>query len=403
MEEFERMAKRRFQNPRPFREGNWWWINPWTDQYQEGRLVRKRQRIKVAESTVTAAEAKKVAAEMLRPLNRGTGTIGSATPFSIYVNTTYRDAVLPRLASTTRKNYDYQIAKYLMPVFGDKALRELTAAALQTYFNRFGGNPATASKVKDALGSILASAVDYELIEKNPLALVRLPRKPRKPQPYITPEQFDLLVNLMSEPYATMVYVGVLAGLRVSELIGLRWEDVHSDSLTIDERYCRGDWGCTKTVASSATIGVDHSVIQRIERLRNAEVTINWGAHGAKKKFRLVRSSDPADLVFRSLRKGAPMSDHNILSRHIKPAARKLGIGWVNWQVLRRSYATWMVEAGADVKAVQGQMRHSKIETTMNVYAQIVPESQRRAVAKMTAMVTERVERARQASSTVLN
>jgi len=36
------------------------------------------------------------------------------------------------------------------------------------------------------------------------------------------------------------------------------------------------------------------------------------------------------------------MSDHNILSRHIKPAARKLGIGWVNCQVLRRSYATWL-------------------------------------------------------------
>jgi hypothetical protein len=55
------------------------------------------------------------------------------------------------------------------------------------------------------------------------------------------------------------------------------------------------------------------------------------------------------------------MSDHNVLSRHIKPAAPKLGIGWVNWQVLRRSYATWLVEAGADPKAVQAQMRHSRV------------------------------------------
>lgn len=41
-------------------------------------------------------------------------------------------------------------------------------------------------------------------------------------------------------------------------------------------------------------------------------------------------------------------------NEHIKPAARKLGLDWVNWQVLRRSYATWVVEAGADSKAVQG-------------------------------------------------
>lgn len=76
---------------------------------------------------------------------------------------------------------------------------------------------------------------------------------------------------------------------------------------------------------------------------------------------------------------GARMSDHNILSRRIKPAARKLGIGWVNWQVLRRSYATWLVEAAADPKALQAQMRHSRISTTMDVYSQFVPAAQRRA------------------------
>jgi hypothetical protein len=40
------------------------------------------------------------------------------------------------------------------------------------------------------------------------------------------------------------------------------------------------------------------------------------------------------------------MRDNNILSRHIKPAARNLGIGWVNWQALRRSFAPWLQMAG---------------------------------------------------------
>jgi len=207
----------------------------------------------------------------------------------------------------------------------------------------------------------------------------------------------------MAEPYATMLYVCVLAGLRVSELIGLKWEDVHSDSLTIDEKYCRGEWGCPKTAGSSATIGVDAGVIQRIHQLRDVEVTINWGANGAKKTFKMVRSDNPGDLVFQSIRKGVPMSDHNILTRHIKPAARKLGIGWVNWQVLRRSYGTWMAESGAEPKAVQAQMRHSRISTTMDIYAQFVPESQRRAVTKMMDMVTERMAKAREMASAAVN
>ena len=97
------------------------------------------------------------------------------------------------------------------------------------------------------------------------------------------------------------------------------------------------------------------------------------------------------------------MSDHNILSRHIKPEARKLGIGWVNWQVLRRSYGTWLVAAGADPKAVQAQMRHSRISTTMDIYSQFVPASQRRAVAQMMDMVDEKLSKVDAARSAAIN
>jgi hypothetical protein len=52
-----------------------------------------------------------------------------------------------------------------------------------------------------------------------------------------------------------------------------------------------------------------------------------------------------------------------------------------------------MVEAGANPKDVQGQMRHSRISTTLDIYAQFVPESQRRALAKMSAMVEARTSK----------
>jgi integrase len=400
---FERMARRRYQKPKPFIEGNWWWIVIRQDQLSDGRLTRKNKRVKLAPKDTSFREVEKLRDEQLRSINQGLESIGSATQFRAYVEGDYRGATLPLLASTTRDNYQYTISKYLMPIFGNRMLRELTPMMLQKYFNSLSVSHSTATKIKDAVGSVLNSAVKYGLLVKNPLTRVQIPapRTGKRPRPHITPEQFDALVNLMSEPYATMVYMCVLAGLRVSELIGLKWEDVHSNSLTIDERYSRGDWSCPKTSASSATIGVDGRVIERIMRLKGMEVTINWGARGAKKSFKVVRSDAPGDLVFQSLKAGAPMSDHNILSRHIKPAARKLGLGWINWQVLRRSYATWMVEAGADPKAVQGQMRHSRISTTMDIYAQIVPDSQQRAVAQMMDMVTARVAKATPATTAV--
>jgi integrase len=75
----------------------------------------------------------------------------------------------------------------------------------------------------------------------------------------------------------------------------------------------------------------------------------------------------------------------------------------VNWQVLRRSCATWLVQAGADPKAVQAQMRHSRIGTTMDIYAQFVPESQRRAVAKMMDLVTEGLKNVGERGSVTIN
>ena len=66
-------------------------------------------------------------------------------------------------------------------------------------------------------------------------------RGKRRNKPYLTVQQFERLVELIPEPYATMVYVAIYTGLRVSELAGLRWDDIHEDSITIDERYCRGD------------------------------------------------------------------------------------------------------------------------------------------------------------------
>jgi len=64
-----------------------------------------------------------------------------------------------------------------------------------------------------------------------------------------------------------------------------------------------------------------------------------------------------------------------------------LGIGWINWLVLRRSYATWLRMVGTDPRDRQALMRHSRFTTTAEIYEQDLPESQLRAVEKLAALV----------------
>ena len=377
------MARRRFQDPKPSRLGKWWYLLCWQDEFIGGRRLRKRKRIKLAPATMPEREVRKIAAEILRPMNQGLVSVGSGTKFEDFLENVYKPTVLPLMSKTTQDRYVSVLKNYLSPTFGSWCLRDITPLAVQRYFSRMAGSDLShesKDKIRDVLSSVLRSAVQFNLLVKNPVEGLKLPppKTGRRAKPYVTPEQFHALMNLMAEPYATMVFVAVYTGFRVSELVGLRWRNVHSDSITIDERFTRGDWGAPKSDASNATVPVNRAVIERLQRLKTMTVTVRAGR--AKRQVRVVKSDGADDLVFQSPLKGAPMRDNNVLVRHIKPAGRKLNIGWVNWQVLRRSFATWLKMTGADVKDAQALMRHSRASTTLDIYQQFVPESQRKAV-----------------------
>jgi hypothetical protein len=85
-EDLEKMARRRYQNPKPFKEGAFWWLLCWQDDFVNGVRTRKRKRIKLAPATMAAREARKVASEYISPLNHGLVSLGSATNFTEYVN-----------------------------------------------------------------------------------------------------------------------------------------------------------------------------------------------------------------------------------------------------------------------------------------------------------------------------
>jgi len=380
------MARRRHQNPKPHREGNWWYLRLWSDVFVDGKPTRKLKRIKLAPADMKERQVKKIADEIVRPLNQGLITVGSAVNFAEYVQDVYLPTDLPVFAKTVQNSYQGIIAKHLNPAFEKMTLGEMDAATVQRFFSTMPARDIpfpTISKVRDALSSIMRSAVRYGYLTKNPLENLRLPPDKRgaRQKPFIYPAQFEAMLQLMPEPYSTMLYVAVWTGLRVSELFALRWRNVHADSITVEQRYCRGDWSKTKTLGSAATISVDSAVIDRIHRLKTLTVDVRAGV--AVRHYKLVKRDGPDDLVFQSVKTGKPMNDGNVLRRFIKPAAKRLNLADVNWRCLRTSCATWMVQSGADIKSVQGQMRHSRVSTTLSIYAQFVPEGQKRAVEQM--------------------
>jgi integrase len=386
---FDKLARRRYQKPAPRRRGEQWQIFVREDETENGQRTRRVKRITLGPATLPKADAERLRDDYLAGINHPNIGIGGACLFRDFAKTYERD-VLPTLASTTRERTKSVLKNHLNPAFGDLMLRELSLEPVQTFFSRLQQGKLSAEsvdKIRDVLSSVLRTAVEYGRLLQNPAEKVRLKkRRIMARKPFLRIPEFYRLLDAMAEPYASMVYVAVFTALRVSELAGLRWRNIHATSISIEERYSRGDFDQPKSEASRTTIPVDAHVLERIERLKSLEVVVRAGR--AERRYKVVKQSGPDDLVFQSVAKGAPMRDNNILSRHIKPAARKVNLGWVNWQVLRRSCATWLQQAGVDVKDAQGLMRHSRASTTQDVYQQLVPESQVSAVAKLTSYVT---------------
>jgi integrase len=167
-----------------------------------------------------------------------------------------------------------------------------------------------------------------------------------------------------------MALTGIVAGLRVGEILGLRWQDVDflNRSIRIQQAAYRGSIGSPKTKGSKRTLPLPESLSVALRRHYDA-------------------STQRDGLVFPT-RTGMPFSDSNLLARHLKPAGKQIGAPWLGWHTLRRTHATLLSQAGASPKDAQAQLGHAHMSTTMDIYTQPTPTHQRAAVERMSQLVT---------------
>jgi len=148
--------------------------------FRYGKLTRIQERVRLAPSTKGEREVKKLVENYMRPINHSAAAVGSATNFTTYVDKTYKTVVLPLMATTTKGRYQGIVRDYLAPAFGDLSLGDVTPLTVQRYFsnptNFAGLGHESIDKIRDVLSSIMRSATEYGLLEKNPVENIRIPR-----------------------------------------------------------------------------------------------------------------------------------------------------------------------------------------------------------------------------------
>lgn len=156
--------------------------------------------------------------------------------------------------------------------------------------------------------------------------------------------------------------------------MGLRWSDLDFENLAvkIQRSFVEGHIYATKNEASAAEIPLDPDL---------AELLLN---HKQQSFF-----SGNSDLVF-SGDSGEPRWPDILLTDRIKPAARKAGIGNIGWHTFRHTYSTLLHALGTPPAVQKELLRHTDIQTTMNIYTQAVTPTKREAASKVMDLLWRR-------------
>jgi integrase len=283
--------------------------------------------------------------------------------------------VVPQLKPSSVRYYGLQIRCHLLPTFGAWRIKDITRAEVQRFLGgkrKQGFSGSSVHGMRTALGKVLQAAVDWNYLEQNPARGIRLgDRAPAKERTYLLPEQLSPLLNSLPDPCRTLVVIAVLTGLRIGELLALRWKhlDFVHDAIHVRETVHEGQFGSPKTKSSRRDVPMSHPV-------REALVAQRSGQTGAGEE----------NLVFAS-RNGTPSNPKNLLRRVLQPTCRELSLPVISWHSFQHTHATLLGEVGESLRTAQAILGHSDLKTTLNIYTHAIPESQKRAVAKVAGLV----------------
>ena len=280
-----------------------------------------------------------------------------------------------RKAFSTRDGYECYLDNWILPRWQNHKLNQVKPVAVEAWLDSIKRARGTRAKIRNIMSAVFNHAMRYEWLDANPIKLVRQSAKRERTPDVLELSELQLLLSNLDVRERTLVLLDAATGLRVSELLALRWEDVNFKTLELS--VTRSIWhqvvGNCKTEASAKPVPLDNYM---------AEDLLEWR--------RTSPYPMPHDWVFASptMKGKQPYWPDNLMKRYIRPVAEKAGIQKrVGWHTFRHSFGTLLKANGEDIKTVQELLRHANSRITLEVYTQAVTSNKRAAQSKVVKMM----------------
>lgn len=235
------------------------------------------------------------------------------------------------------------------------------------------------AQIKNLLHALIEHGMKWGALstQRNCIELVRLKGATRaKDLVILDVAQYAALLDDPELPEVVKVMIQMMSGLglRVSECLGLRWNDLdyEAGTIQIQRSVVNGKASDTKTASSKTVLPLHETLV---------DVLKAWKAHeGLKSAW-----------VFCSERTGRPLDRDSLREEHLKPAGERIGVPGLGWHSLRHLYRSLLGQLDTPLEVQKNLMRHSRIKTTIDTYGgNSKTEVMRPANAKVVDMLTRR-------------
>ena len=299
---------------------------------------------------------------------------------------------------STREGFDSRLRNHLLPSFGARQLGSIKPEHIREWDLRMGATYSVATRAVSfgILRAILNAAIDDERIVKNPCSAKSVV-PPRPEQRRVVPWQLDRVNAVragLSDRHKAMVDVGGGCGARQGEILGLAEDDIDFDGGWLHIRrqvkrvHSRLVFGLPKN-DKERRVPLPTSVARvlklHMEGCAPVEVTLPWENPQSDKRV-------TARLIFTTAR-GTAIHRCNFDQKHWQRALRTAGVerGRENGiHALRHFYASALLDAGENIKAVSEYLGHSNAAFTLRVYTHLMPGSEERARSAIDGLLGDR-------------